>query len=449
LVKQIHSFVDRTRRIEALSAMMFSVNVFWFLLPAAVLISGWMLRHVTARRWAAIDTPHIATGHVTMGRIEVQGAAQRPGPLAVINSPLSGRQCAWWKVEVDKESGSGKNKSWSTQHTASAGTWISVDDGSGPILVDIPLNTPTNPGTETFRQSDLPTWITSSQLDEIAGGGAVDLTQQPPSYEAPGLLARLAGEFVHSFAVDTPISQLGGNWRVIEHYIELGSPVYVIGSTTYEASTHRTFFQQSEGKPLFVYGGAENQLLRNTRWLALGALVALIASTFFTCAVWRSDRVNGDLVLNIRSGVTGVVVLLVAAFVSWLIRIRVAATHQQVRSGSGLVDIALAKRSQLIPNLVAVVQASTTHTESLLSHLTELRTSTQSGAEVMGELRMTAERYPQLSTSANYLQLQQTLSDVETDLAVAHGFVADADAVHRTRIQSFPDSLIAKLFRVG
>jgi LemA protein len=386
-----------------------------------------------------------------MGRVEVQGKARPAGTLPLTTSPLSGRQCAWWQAEVEQETGSGKNKSWKSHHKASTSSWISVDDGSGPILVDIPSNTPSSADSKTFSQSDLPTWLTSSQLTEVAQGQVLNLNSPPAGFEAPGLFARIAGELTQGFDLHKPISQLGGKWRVTERYLAIDSPVYVIGPTTYEAATHRAFFQQSKGKPLFVYSGTEEQLVGNTRSLSLGALAVLLVSSYFTFAVWMSDRVGAKLVLNHGAGFRALITLAVAGLVIWVIRIRnrVAATQQQVRAGQGLVDIALQQRAQLVPNLVAIVQASTTHTETLLTHLTELRASNEPGAGVLDELRVTAERYPTLSTSANYLHLQQTLVDIETDLAVARGFVADATGIHRTRIESFPDSLIAKAFRVG
>jgi hypothetical protein len=43
------------------------------------------------------------------------------------------------------------------------------------------------------------------------------------------------------------------------------------------------------------------------------------------------------------------------------------------------------------------------------------------------------------------LQLQRTLSGVETDVAAARGFKAEAESIYRTRIQTFPDGLLARL----
>ena len=48
-----------------------------------------------------------------------------------------------------------------------------------------------------------------------------------------------------------------------------------------------------------------------------------------------------------------------------------------------------------------------------------------------------------MQSDANFRQLQHALVGVENDIGVARGFEAEAEAVLRTRVQSFPDSFVA------
>jgi LemA protein len=426
------------------------MNPLWFLFPVLAVASFFGLRTTTRRRWAAVDTPTIATGHVVIGRVEVRGPAKPAGTLPVLTSPLSGEQCVWWKAEVQHESGSSKSKSWKTEHTTVSADWISVDDGSGPVLVNIPNNQPSSTEDQAVSQGDLPTWLTPAHLAQVVSGQVLATPTNPPS-EPRGVLHTLVNAFGKSFHPDTPIAEFGGKWRVKESVIKLDAPMYVLGNTTYEESTHRTFFQAAKGKPLFVYNGTEKELVGNSGWLALGCCVALMGSGCMTAMLWASREVSGVRELNVTAGVVAVLVIMILALVVQVIRVRnrVAATYQQVRAGQGLVDIAYQKRADLIPQLVSVVQAAAGHSATVLPMLADLRASRASGTAALDELRVTVERLPTLRTAENFVHLQKALSGVETDLAVAKGFVADAQAVHQTRIQSFPDSLIARVFAVG
>ncbi len=57
-----------------------------------------------------------------------------------------------------------------------------------------------------------------------------------------------------------------------------------------------------------------------------------------------------------------------------------------------------------------------------------------------------AERYPELKASASFLALQNDLSDVENHIQYARRYYNGAVRNLNTRIDSFPDLFIARLF---
>jgi len=90
----------------------------------------------------------------------------------------------------------------------------------------------------------------------------------------------------------------------------------------------------------------------------------------------------------------------------------------------GSISAYLKKRSDLIPNLIATVSQFTSHEAALLTELTKLRTAGTANPEQMvdvdartsqalGRIHVAVEAYPQLTSSSNFLSLQQSLNEVE------------------------------------
>jgi LemA protein len=57
-----------------------------------------------------------------------------------------------------------------------------------------------------------------------------------------------------------------------------------------------------------------------------------------------------------------------------------------------------------------------------------------------------AENYPNLKASENFLELQEELSDTENKIAYSRQFYNSNVMNYNTRLQIFPDTVIATLF---
>jgi LemA protein len=57
-----------------------------------------------------------------------------------------------------------------------------------------------------------------------------------------------------------------------------------------------------------------------------------------------------------------------------------------------------------------------------------------------------AESYPELKADGNFLQLQRDLVETEDHLQYARRFYNGAVRIYNTRIETFPDMLVAKPF---
>lgn len=156
-----------------------------------------------------------------------------------------------------------------------------------------------------------------------------------------------------------------------------------------------------------------------------------------------------------------VLMLVSLALVAWIVIAYnlLVRDRNRVAQGWSDVDVQLKRRHDLIPRLVEVVKGYAGYERALLSSLTELRT--RGGAEThpgaRGEMeksvgsgvqRLVAlvEGYPDLKASANFLDLQNDLADTENQIQFARRYYNGAVNLYNTRLQRFPDLLIAKAF---
>lgn len=129
--------------------------------------------------------------------------------------------------------------------------------------------------------------------------------------------------------------------------------------------------------------------------------------------------------------------------------------QNKVNQAKSSIDVYLTQRFDLIPNLVTCVKAYTNYEESVLIHITELRsryleTKKLADAEQVNveykSLLATAEQYPELKASEQYLLLQKSLAKIENQLQAARRIYNSAVTSYNTSIRLFPLSLLASLF---
>ncbi len=120
------------------------------------------------------------------------------------------------------------------------------------------------------------------------------------------------------------------------------------------------------------------------------------------------------------------------------------------------IDVQLKRRHNLIPNLVATVKGYGGHEKKVLTELTELRTGSQGAVErgkqetqisqAIRNLLAVAEQYPDLKASRNFLDLQDNLDQIETEIQQARRYYNGAVRDLNILVESFPSNLIAKVF---
>ncbi|MCK4599862.1 LemA family protein [Candidatus Bipolaricaulota bacterium] len=158
----------------------------------------------------------------------------------------------------------------------------------------------------------------------------------------------------------------------------------------------------------------------------------------------------------------GYIVLLVVVFIlGWGVLSYNRLIRLKVRSEESWrdIDTQLKRRYDLIPNLVETVKGYASHEKGVFEQVTLARAKAinasspkeQAIAEeglrgALKSLFAVVENYPQLKANENFLGLQQTLEQVEDAVQRSRVYYNAVVRDLNTRINIFPQNIIANLF---
>jgi LemA protein len=150
-------------------------------------------------------------------------------------------------------------------------------------------------------------------------------------------------------------------------------------------------------------------------------------------------------------------VLLLAAIYFVALYNRLVRLRALVKEGWSGITVQLRRRADLIPNLVNTVEGYAAHERGTLNEVTAHRADPTNARGVeataladnaftamLGRLMAVAEDYPDLKADGNFRQLQDELSEIEDELQGARRYYNATVRDLNTRVQSFPDVLLAK-----
>ena len=158
-----------------------------------------------------------------------------------------------------------------------------------------------------------------------------------------------------------------------------------------------------------------------------------------------------------------VLIAILACFVLGYNKIRAA----DVRVSEALsgIDVELTRRASLIPSLVHTVQTFAGHEKDVIDHVTDARaaltSATGSGSvaqrgraerdldAALAPVLALGQAYPQLNSSANFLDLQRNLAGTEDKLAFARQYYNDAVATLNGTVTTIPWMFVAPLTGVS
>lgn len=160
--------------------------------------------------------------------------------------------------------------------------------------------------------------------------------------------------------------------------------------------------------------------------------------------------------------IAAVVVLLVVIIVAWIISTYNAfiRLRNNVEEGFSTMDVYMKKRYDLILNLVETVKGYAKHEEETLSKVIQARNMAMNSATAEEQMKndniltgtlkslfAVSEAYPELQANQNFLDLQNQLKTLETEIANSRKYYNGVVKVYENKREVFPSNLIAKWFK--
>jgi hypothetical protein len=182
-------------------------------------------------------------------------------------------------------------------------------------------------------------------------------------------------------------------------------------------------------------------------WFLLWIIVGFVATVIGSMA---SNPVSGTWSWVVPAGI-----YLFAAALGWVwvVYNSLVSLRNSVDQAWSLVDVQIQRRSDLIPNLVNIIEGYRTHEEEIQVFAAELRAQESSSvagkhSELKGvtpTLHAAIERYPDLLASENFLLLQKSLVETEQRIALARDYFNEITIFYNTRIVVLPDKFVGKI----
>lgn len=165
--------------------------------------------------------------------------------------------------------------------------------------------------------------------------------------------------------------------------------------------------------------------------------------------------------------IIGIVAVVAIAFI-WGIGVnnKLVTEEENVSKAWSQVENVYKRRMDLIPQLVNTVQGAANYEKSVLTEVTNARAGVQEATvdpstlseeqikayqqaqdklskAVANTIKVTVERYPELTATQGFRDLQTQLEGTENRIAVERGKFNEAVQAYNTKLRRFPTSLIA------
>ncbi|MDO5849576.1 MAG: LemA family protein [Methanobacteriaceae archaeon] len=188
--------------------------------------------------------------------------------------------------------------------------------------------------------------------------------------------------------------------------------------------------------------------------------IALMILTFWAYASFLpEDGAEGLQAMLIF--VLPILVFLLVIFIAYIIETynKLVSFKVAVEDSWADIDVQLSLRLDLADNLVNIVKGYANHEHDTFLEVTQARSNLMNATDVndvaksskelndsLKSLFIIAEQYPNLKANDNFKQLQADFKEIELTIAKYRELYNDSVKLYNTSCESFPSSILAKLF---
>ncbi|SEQ03023.1 LemA protein [Lachnospiraceae bacterium NE2001] len=149
-----------------------------------------------------------------------------------------------------------------------------------------------------------------------------------------------------------------------------------------------------------------------------------------------------------------VLLVIVGGFFVWYITTsnNIKRTDIKVAEALSGIDVALTKRYDVLTKMLDIVKNYQNYERETLMQIISLRSgmsmkerneASRNMDKVSSDIRLLAENYPELRSSANFAELQKSVMDVEEHLQAARRLYNANVTSYNNMIVAFPSSVVA------
>ena len=362
------------------------------------------------------DTPTLKAMGVFIGQAELKGTAESENPLT---SYITGTKCvyySWSIMELHPTAG------WTNISSGKKASTFYLKDDTGAVRID-PENA-------------------LVLCDEVLNS---NVDQNDPLYLEEGLPVGINESRRHRLFKET--------------LIPLHAPLYVIGQARERKDKVAVEIAYDEDEPLYVISTRGEKRVSSEYWnrFLILAVIGFIISIVFP-RLSEMGRIFDPLSfapltlteLNPLIGFIPGVIFMVTLILGWWLVVynSLVNLRNDVDRAWSTIDVQLNRRSDLIPNLVEIIEGYKEHEEYIQSQIATLRAQSMNPETPIGVaslIHSIAEAYPELKAGQQFLELQQALEDTEQRIALARGYYNEQTRFYNTRLEVIPDTFVAQL----
>ncbi len=349
------------------------------------------------------DLPTSRSAGVAYGLAELVGTVEAVPGEPDLEGPLTQRPCVWFRYLVQERRGSGKNARWVTLEDRSSDRRFCIRDSEGVFPV-IPAEAEIIVNDVTVRRE--------------------------------------------------------GRIRRSEYVFAPGTELYALGSAEIDPQTQSTLVLQRGPKelPYILTDISERELMvRKARTGFILLNVSVNGGNAMALATMGGMGAMHGLGFLTASLVP---VAYLGLFLAILMYNNLITLRLRVRRAWANIQVSLAKRSELVPNLEQVLKAYMGHERGLQQNLAEMRSLSgqynpdpQIAGQLMvleqallGRMSMLREAYPELKANTVVTQLMRQIVALENEVALMREGYNNSVERYNTRRLQVPEVVFTKLF---